>query len=83
MREARVPRVLHAIATLNRGGVETWLLQMVRSLDRSICQIDLLLESDQPHAYTEGVSGGRMQELTLCWRPESRALCQKLLVGLS
>jgi len=48
-----IPRVLHVIATLNYGGIETWLLQIARLLDRSRYQIDILVESDQRHDYTD------------------------------
>jgi len=46
-------RVLHAVGGLNRGGVETWLLQMVRQADRSKFAIDVLVDSDAPQAYTD------------------------------
>lgn len=46
-------KVLHAVGGLNRGGIETWLLQMVRTIDRSRVAIDVLIDSDAPQAYTE------------------------------
>ena len=34
-------RVLHLITSLNRGGIETWLLSMLREIPRSKCQMDV------------------------------------------
>lgn len=34
-------RVLHLITSLNRGGIETWLISMLREIPRSKCQMDV------------------------------------------
>jgi glycosyltransferase EpsF len=34
-------RVLHVITSFNRGGIETWLLSMLREIPRSKCQMDV------------------------------------------
>ena len=34
-------RVLHLITSFNRGGIETWLLSMLREIPRSKCQMDV------------------------------------------
>jgi glycosyltransferase involved in cell wall biosynthesis len=36
---------------MNRGGVETWLLHVLRHLDRKRFQMDFLVHTDQPGAY--------------------------------
>ena len=66
MREAQVKRILHVLGGLNRGGIETWLLQMVNSLDRSRSEIDVLIEriSLRPTLRTSwrlGVRTGRIR----------------------
>lgn len=35
-----MPRVLHLITSFNRGGIETWLLSMLREIPRSKCEMD-------------------------------------------
>jgi len=34
-------RILHVITSFNRGGIETWLLSMLREIPRSKCQMDV------------------------------------------
>jgi glycosyltransferase involved in cell wall biosynthesis len=36
---------------LQRGGIETWLLQVLRHLDRQRIQIDILVQTERPGAY--------------------------------
>jgi glycosyltransferase involved in cell wall biosynthesis len=45
-------KVLTAIGGLNRGGAETWLLNMVKRIDHSKFQMDVLVDSADPYAYT-------------------------------
>ncbi len=35
-----MPRVLHLITSFNRGGIEIWLLSMLREISRSQCEMD-------------------------------------------
>lgn len=45
---AAVPiRVLHVLARLDRGGTETWLLQVVRHLDRRAFQMDFVVNTSR------------------------------------
>ena len=46
-------RVLHVLGALNPGGVETWLLHVMRHVDRSAFQIDFLFHTNQPAVYDE------------------------------
>ncbi|HYD16512.1 MAG TPA: glycosyltransferase family 1 protein [Candidatus Nanoarchaeia archaeon] len=55
-------RVLHVLGGLNRGGAETWLVQVMRSIDRSQYQFDFLVHSSEEGAYDNEVRelGGRI-----------------------
>ena len=44
-------RVLHIVGILQRGGIETWLLHVLRTLDRQQIQADFLVHTDTPGAY--------------------------------
>jgi glycosyltransferase involved in cell wall biosynthesis len=48
----RPTKILSAIGGLDRGGAETWLLNMVKRLDRERFQMDVMVDSDEPYAYT-------------------------------
>jgi glycosyltransferase EpsF len=42
-----VPRILHLITSLNRGGIETWLLSMLREVSRSDCEMDFCCKGSE------------------------------------
>ncbi len=44
-------RVLHVLGGLNRGGAETWLIQVLRHIDRAKYEFDFLVHTDQPCDY--------------------------------
>lgn len=44
-------RVLHVLGGLHRGGVETWLVNLVRRADRSRLAMDFLVHTEQTCAY--------------------------------
>jgi glycosyltransferase involved in cell wall biosynthesis len=46
-------RVLQVVGGMNRGGVETWLMHVLRQTDRSRFRIDFLCHTTQPCAYDE------------------------------
>ncbi len=46
-------RVLHAVGKLDRGGIETWLMHLLRRLDRQQVAFDFLVETAQPGDYDE------------------------------
>jgi len=48
-------RVLHVLGAMNRGGVETWLMHVLRHIDEGSFQTDLLVHTDQPAAYDSEV----------------------------
>jgi glycosyltransferase involved in cell wall biosynthesis len=41
-------RVLHVLGRMNRGGVETWLMHVLRATDRSRFQIDFFVHTTEP-----------------------------------
>jgi glycosyltransferase involved in cell wall biosynthesis len=48
-------RVLHVLGKLDRGGVETWLVQVLRHIDRQEYQMDFLVHTTEPGAYDQEV----------------------------
>jgi glycosyltransferase involved in cell wall biosynthesis len=44
-------RILHVVGGMNRGGVETWLMHLLRHLDRQRFHMDFLVHTSQPCAY--------------------------------
>ncbi|NNM34680.1 MAG: glycosyltransferase, partial [Gemmatimonadetes bacterium] len=46
-------RVLQAVGTLDRGGVETWLLHVLRRVDRRDIEIDFLVHGAASGALTQ------------------------------
>ncbi len=40
-------RVLHALAGLNRGGIETWLVNVLHRIDREKYHFDFLVQTDR------------------------------------
>lgn len=45
----RPVRVLHVTGNLDRGGIETWLVNVVRRADPAAVQMDILIASPAPH----------------------------------
>jgi glycosyltransferase involved in cell wall biosynthesis len=48
-------RILHVLGKLDLGGVETWLVQVLRHIDRQKYQMDFLVNDPSPGAYDEEV----------------------------
>ncbi len=44
-------RILHVVGGMNRGGVETWLMHVLRNIDREQYQMDFLVHTTEPYAY--------------------------------
>lgn len=44
-------RVLHVVGGMNRGGIETWLMHMLRHIDRERFNIDFLVHTTENCAY--------------------------------
>jgi glycosyltransferase involved in cell wall biosynthesis len=48
-------RILHVLGKLDRGGIETWLVEVLRNIDREKYQMDFLVHTTEPGAYDEEV----------------------------
>jgi glycosyltransferase involved in cell wall biosynthesis len=48
-------RILHVVGGMNRAGTETWLMHILRNIDRDRFQIDFLVHTDQPCSYDDEV----------------------------
>jgi glycosyltransferase involved in cell wall biosynthesis len=48
-------RILHVLGKLDRGGVETWLVQLLEHVDRSRYQMDFVVHTTNPGAYDEQI----------------------------
>lgn len=48
-------RILHVVGSMTAGGIETWLINILRLIDRSRFQIDFLVHTDQPCFYDEEI----------------------------
>lgn len=46
-------RILHVVGGMNRGGVETWLMHVLRNIDRDRFQMDFLVHTDKPCPYDD------------------------------
>jgi glycosyltransferase involved in cell wall biosynthesis len=55
-------RVLHVVGGMNRGGIETWLMHVLRQADRGRCRMDFVVHTDRPCAYDDEIRalGGRI-----------------------
>ncbi len=48
-------RILHVVGGMDRGGAETWLMHILRNIDRQQFQMDFLVHTDQHYAYSDEV----------------------------
>lgn len=48
-------RILHIVGMMNRGGVETWLMHILRNIDCQIFQMDFLVGGTDPAAYDDEI----------------------------
>ncbi len=48
-------RILHVVGGMNYGGVETWLMHVLRNIDRKRFQMDFLVRTTQPCAYDDEI----------------------------
>ena len=52
---ARPVKILHIVGRMNRGGVETWLMNLLRTVDRQSWQMDFLVGDPTPADYDEEI----------------------------
>jgi glycosyltransferase involved in cell wall biosynthesis len=62
MATANPIRVLHVVHALDRGGIETWLLHVLRHIDRARFQLDVVSALARPGAYDDEIraAGARL-----------------------
>lgn len=48
-------RILHVVGGMDRAGTETWLMHVLRHIDRDRFQMDFLVHTDEPCPYDEEV----------------------------
>ena len=48
-------RILHVVGGMNRGGIETWLMHVLRHIDRDRFQMDFLVHTEEPCPYDDEV----------------------------
>ena len=55
-------KILHVIGSMNRGGVETWLMHVLRTIDRRDFDFHFLVQTDKKAAYDDEVRalGGKI-----------------------
>jgi glycosyltransferase involved in cell wall biosynthesis len=46
-------RILHVVGGMDRGGAETWLMHVLRQINRNLFQMDFLTPADREYAYTD------------------------------
>lgn len=59
-------RILHVVGKLDRGGAETWLVQVLRHIDRDQFQMDFLVHTNEPGSYEEEVRALGSQIIHCC-----------------
>ena len=52
---SRPLRILHIVGRMNRGGVETWLMNLLRTVSRDSWQMDFLVGDPTPADYDEEI----------------------------
>lgn len=55
-------RILHALSNTGRGGLETWLMNVLRNIDHSEFQMDFMVTTTEPNVYENEIRslGGRV-----------------------
>jgi glycosyltransferase involved in cell wall biosynthesis len=48
-------RILHVLGGMNRGGIETWLMHVLRHVDRDRLRMDFLVHTTEPCAYDDEI----------------------------
>ncbi|MFP7479730.1 glycosyltransferase family 1 protein [Terribacillus saccharophilus] len=59
-------RVLHVVGSMNRGGIETFIMNVYRNIDRTKVQFDFAVHSTKVSAYDEEIKslGGKIYYIT-------------------
>ncbi len=62
-------RILHVVGRMDRGGTETWLMRILRAMDRDRFHMDFLVHTTDECAYNREIRelGCRLIPCTQCW----------------
>ncbi len=61
-------RILHVLHGMNRGGIETWLMHVLRNIDRERFKMDFLVHTTKPCAYDDEIRA-LGSEIIPCFHP--------------
>ena len=78
----RTRRVLHIVRAMNRGGVESWLMHVLRNIDPARLCMDFLVHSDQPAAFDAEIQQHNCRILRVSdptWSPRYLTTVRRLL----
>jgi hypothetical protein len=55
-------RILHVVGIMNTGGIETWLMNIYRHIDRTKIQFDFVVHADKKGYYDDEIEelGGKI-----------------------
>ena len=59
-------RILHVVGGMNRGGIETWLMHILRHIDRDRFQMDFLVHTTSSCAYDQEILSLGSQIIPCC-----------------
>ena len=48
-------KILHVVGYMHRGGIETWLMHVLRNIDRNLFQIDFMVHRPESYEYNEEI----------------------------
>jgi glycosyltransferase involved in cell wall biosynthesis len=71
-------RILHAVGGMNRAGIETWLMHVLRNIDRDQFKMDFLVHTSDRCAYDDEIRG-LGSRIIPCMRPSNPWLYAKNL----
>jgi glycosyltransferase involved in cell wall biosynthesis len=55
LNKLRPIRILHVVGGMSRGGLETWLMHILRHIDRNLFQMDFLVHTTQSCSYDDEI----------------------------
>lgn len=67
--DKRSIRILHVVGGMDRGGTETWLMHVLRHIDRERFQMDFLVHTTHPCAYDDEIRA-RGSKIIPCLAPK-------------
>ena len=53
--KVRPIKILYVVSYMHRGGIETWLMHVLRNIDRNLFQIDFMVHFSEPYEYDDEI----------------------------